>query len=157
MQLKEKTAMLLALILLSACKPALQDSCRNGTLCAYATQEKDAVHFMVANRTNRHVVMPRIFGLETPHTRFRLEPIGPVPETQCEKSLDLTMARAPEPFPLDSYQIAGMAIPTEPVREIYCLPKGCRDFRVSFDVLNAAQGVTSESLHFDPHVVNLCL
>ena len=157
MQLKQKTAALFAL-LLPACQPASHDSCKNETLCAYAIQEQDSVYLLVANRTNRHVVIPRIDGLDTPYTRFRLEPVEqPTDEMQYEEKLAMTLGTDPEPFPLNSYQIAGMAITTGQARDIYCLPKGCRDYRVSFEILSAAQRVTSGPLRFESHIVNLCM
>jgi hypothetical protein len=158
MQLIQKTAALFAFSLLSACQPALQDSCKNETLCAYAIQEQDTLYLFVANRTNSHVVIPRIEGLDTPYTRFRLEPVEQLTdEMQCEVTLAMTLGSDPEPFPLNSYQVAGMAITTDQARKSYCLPKGCRDFRISFDILKAAEHVTSGPLRFESHIVNLCM
>ena len=143
---------------LIGCHKELAASCKDGTLCTHAFQDGDALHLIVANRTNRNVVIPRINGLDTTDTRFVVAAVQePEEKIVCELKMHQTIGGPPTPFPLGEYATAGMVVNNSDIRDSYCLPAGCRDYKVSFEITPMGKTVATEGLTFAPHIVNLCL
>ena len=143
---------------LIGCHKELAASCKDGTLCTHAFQDGDALHLIVANRTNHQVVIPLINGLDTSDTRFLVAAVQePKEKVMCVVKMRQIISRPPTPFPLGQYATAGMVVNTSDIRDSYCLPAGCRDYKVTFEIMPMGKSVATEGLTFAPHIVNLCL